>query len=49
MVLVEQYVGRALEFADTAVLLRKGRVSYEGPSADLDERVVLRDYLGVDE
>jgi branched-chain amino acid transport system ATP-binding protein len=48
MVLVEQYVSRALEMADTAVLLRKGQVSYAGPAGRLDEQAVLRDYLGVE-
>jgi branched-chain amino acid transport system ATP-binding protein len=45
MLLVEQYVTRAVEMSDAVVLLNKGEVVYRGPSADLDERTVLRGYL----
>jgi branched-chain amino acid transport system ATP-binding protein len=48
LVLVEQYVNRALELASSAVLLDRGTVAYAGPSRDLDEAAVLRGYLGVD-
>jgi branched-chain amino acid transport system ATP-binding protein len=48
LVLVEQYVNRALELASRAVLLDRGTVSYAGPTSDLDEAAVLRGYLGVD-
>ena len=48
LVLVEQYVGRALELASSAVLLDRGTVAYAGPTRDLDEAAVLRGYLGVD-
>lgn len=48
MVLVEQYVTRALAMADKVVLLNKGMVAYDGPPAELDENEVLRGYLGVD-
>jgi branched-chain amino acid transport system ATP-binding protein len=48
LVLVEQYVNRALELASRAVLLDRGTVSYTGPTSDLDEAAVLRGYLGVD-
>jgi branched-chain amino acid transport system ATP-binding protein len=48
LVLVEQYVNRALELASRAVLLDRGLVAYSGPSRDLDEAAVLRGYLGVD-
>ncbi|MEV5848661.1 ABC transporter ATP-binding protein [Streptomyces sp. NPDC051985] len=47
MLLVEQYVTRALEMADTVVLLDKGSVAFAGPAKDLDEETVLRGYLGV--
>jgi branched-chain amino acid transport system ATP-binding protein len=46
MLLVEQYVTRALEMADQVVLLDKGTVSYDGPPSGLDEEAVLRGYLG---
>jgi branched-chain amino acid transport system ATP-binding protein len=48
MLLVEQYVARAMEMADQVVLLDKGTVSYDGPASGLDERAVLRGYLGAD-
>jgi branched-chain amino acid transport system ATP-binding protein len=48
MILVEQYVNRALAMADTVVLLNKGAVAYSGPPSDLDERAVLQGYLGVE-
>jgi branched-chain amino acid transport system ATP-binding protein len=46
MLLVEQYVSRALSMADQVVLIEKGTVSYDGPSSGLDEEAVLRGYLG---
>jgi len=45
MLVVEQYVTRAMEMADAVVLLDKGAVSYSGPSAELDEATILRGYL----
>jgi branched-chain amino acid transport system ATP-binding protein len=48
MLLVEQYVSRALHMCDSVVLLRKGAVAYSGPPTNLDEQSFLRDYLGVD-
>jgi branched-chain amino acid transport system ATP-binding protein len=48
LVLVEQYVNRALELADLVVLLDRGTVAYSGPAGDLEEAAVLRGYLGVD-
>jgi branched-chain amino acid transport system ATP-binding protein len=47
MVLVEQYVTRALALADHVVLLDKGTVSYDGKPDGLDEEAVLRGYLGI--
>lgn len=48
LLLVEQYVNRALELADVVYLLNHGTITFSGPSADLDEAAVLRDYLGVE-
>lgn len=45
MLLVEQYVTRAVEMSDAVVLLNRGAVSYSGPAAGLDEETVLRGYL----
>jgi branched-chain amino acid transport system ATP-binding protein len=49
MVVVEQYIARALAMADVVVLLHKGSVSYTGPADAVDERMLLHDYLGVQE
>lgn len=48
MLLVEQYVSRAMEMADSVVLLNKGVVVYDGPPGALDEEEMLRGYLGGD-
>lgn len=46
LLLVEQYVNRALEIADVACLLNRGTVSFCGPPGELDEAAVLEGYLG---
>ncbi len=43
--LVEQYVDRALEFADDAVILRRGEVVWRGPAASAGPET-LAGYLG---
>jgi branched-chain amino acid transport system ATP-binding protein len=48
LVLVEQYVTRALSLADTVVLLDRGSIAYDGPAAGLESDAVLRGYLGID-
>jgi branched-chain amino acid transport system ATP-binding protein len=48
MLLVEQYVSRALQMCNSVVLLRKGEVAYSGPPTNLDATSFLRDYLGVE-
>jgi branched-chain amino acid transport system ATP-binding protein len=45
IVLVEQFVHRALEFADHAVLLSRGRVAWQGPTSRAKHEVLAR-YLG---
>jgi len=45
IVLVEQFVHRALEFADHAVLLSRGRVAWQGPTSSAKDEVLAR-YLG---
>jgi branched-chain amino acid transport system ATP-binding protein len=47
LLIVEQYVHRALDLADQVVLMDHGSASYVGSSADLDERELMRTYLGV--
>jgi branched-chain amino acid transport system ATP-binding protein len=49
LLVVEQYVNRALDVADTIVLLEKGTVAFDGPRSALDERSLVSHYLGVDE
>jgi branched-chain amino acid transport system ATP-binding protein len=46
LLLVEQYVSRALELADHVYVLSRGRVVFDGSPGDLDEENVLAGYLG---
>jgi branched-chain amino acid transport system ATP-binding protein len=48
LLIVEQFVTRALEMADTVHLLNRGRISFSGPPSELDEAAVLEGYLGSD-
>ena len=48
LLLVEQYVNRALEMADKVYLLQRGRISYEGSPENLDQAAVMRSYVGGD-
>jgi branched-chain amino acid transport system ATP-binding protein len=47
LVVVEQYVNRALDVADKIVLLEKGTVAFDGPSSSLDKESLVSHYLGV--
>jgi branched-chain amino acid transport system ATP-binding protein len=47
VLLVEQYVERALGFADDAVILRRGRVAWRGKSSEAHGEL-LAEYLGTD-
>jgi branched-chain amino acid transport system ATP-binding protein len=49
LLIVEQYVNRALEVSDLIVLLDKGSVSFAGPPSDLDSQSLVSHYLGVGE
>jgi branched-chain amino acid transport system ATP-binding protein len=49
MLLVDQFVTRALALADTAYVLRRGRVVHSGPAAALAETDLFKTYLGHDE
>ena len=46
LVVVEQYVSRALEMADVAYLMARGGIAWSGPAADLDTDAITRAYLG---
>jgi len=46
LVVVEQYVHRAMELADQVVLLRRGEIAWEGRASDLDEEALTEAYLG---
>jgi branched-chain amino acid transport system ATP-binding protein len=48
IVLVEQYVTRALDMADHVYMINRGRITFDGPPSALDERTVLQGYLGAD-
>ncbi len=47
LLIVEQYVPRALEIADEVYLLDRGKVAFAGPAAELDGAELTRRYLGV--
>jgi len=46
MLLVEQYVARALELADYVYVLRKGAIEFAGEPGELGEDSILATYLG---
>jgi branched-chain amino acid transport system ATP-binding protein len=48
LVLVEQYVHRAMAMADQVVLLVRGQVSWSGPADEIDEERITREYLGTE-
>jgi branched-chain amino acid transport system ATP-binding protein len=48
LLIVEQFVTRALAMADTVHLLNRGCLTFSGPPDELDEAAVLEGYLGSD-
>ena len=48
LVIVEQYVTRALELADTVFLLNHGRIAFSGGSDELSGEEIFERYLGVE-
>jgi len=46
LLLVEQYIPRALEVADYVCILNRGRVRFVGEPDEIGEEAVLRSYLG---
>lgn len=47
LLLVEQYVSRALEMARDVFVLSNGRIVYDGPAAGLDQKAVYDLYLDI--
>jgi branched-chain amino acid transport system ATP-binding protein len=47
MLVVEQYVTRALDIADYVYLLNRGEVRFVGEPAELDGDAIFQEYLGV--
>jgi len=48
LLLVEQYVVRALRLADYVYILNRGRIAFAGEPGELDESDVFRTYVGAD-
>jgi branched-chain amino acid transport system ATP-binding protein len=48
LLLVEQYITRALAIADYVYLLQRGRVVFAGEPAEIDGERVFSEYLGMD-
>lgn len=46
LLLVEQYVTRALELADYVYLLSRGRIEFAGEPGELDATRLMRQYMG---
>ena len=48
LLLVEQYVTRALEIADTVYLLNRGQIVFSGPADEVTGEDVFERYLGIE-
>ena len=46
IIIVEQYVDRVLALADTAYILVRGQISWNGPATGVTEEVLAKSYLG---
>ena len=46
LLLVEQYVSRALELADYVYLINRGRIEFAGEPGELDSAQLTEQYLG---
>jgi branched-chain amino acid transport system ATP-binding protein len=47
LLVVEQYVARALELADYVYILNRGRIRFAGEPGEVEDDTVLESYLGV--
>jgi branched-chain amino acid transport system ATP-binding protein len=48
LLLVEQYVTRALALADVAYLMSNGRIVTSGPADSFDAQTIFEQYLSID-
>jgi branched-chain amino acid transport system ATP-binding protein len=48
LLIVEQYVAKALELADSVYLLNRGQIVHAGPAADLTADEIFERYLGIE-
>jgi len=48
LLLVEQYIARALELADDVYVLNRGRIVFFGPAGELRGDDAFERYLGID-
>lgn len=48
LLLVEQYISRALAIADFVFLLNQGQIVFAGETNELDEAEIFRSYVGAD-
>lgn len=46
LLIVEQYVARALQLADYVYILNRGRIRFAGEPAEVKDETVLESYLG---
>ena len=46
LLVVEQYVARALELADYVYILDRGRLTYVGEPSEISEDTIAQSYLG---
>ena len=47
LLLVEQYVTRAMELADYVYLVNKGRIVFKGEPSEVSSEALLAQYVGV--
>ena len=48
LLIVEQYVAKALELADTVYLLNRGQIVHVGPAAEVGADEIFERYLGIE-
>jgi len=48
LLVVEQYVAKALELADTVYLLNRGQIAHVGPAGELTADEIFERYLGIE-